>query len=139
MKKRFNKQAVSKGTVAFLLLAVMVTAISGCSAQAALALEAEDNGEEVTLGKGQVLVISLPGNPSTGYSWQMVDPEGAIVEQVGEPEFKAESDLMGAPGTITLRFEAVEAGEMALTLAYQRPWEADVEPLETFTVQVTVQ
>lgn len=138
MKKTFNKLALSKATMAFLLGALIVTIISGCSAPAALALEAEDDGQEVTLQKGQVLVIALPGNPSTGYGWQMVDAEGAILRQVGEPEFEADSELVGAPGTITLRFEAAEAGQMDLTLAYQRPWEADVEPLDTFTVQVTV-
>ena len=138
MKKRFDKPTLNRATMMFLLLAVILTAITGCSAQTALALEAKDNGEEIALQKGQVLVISLTGNPSTGYSWEMADSEEAILRQVGEPEFKAESDLMGAPGTITLRFEAAEAGQMDLTLVYQRPWETDVEPLDTFTVQVTV-
>ena len=41
--------------------------------------------------------------------------------------------------TQTVRFEAVEAGQMDLRLVYHRPWETGVEPLETFTVQVTVQ
>jgi len=138
MKKRIGASTVGKATMAFLLMAVTVTAIIGCSAQLALALEAADSGSEITLQKGQVLVITLPGNPSTGYSWVMVDPEGAILRQIGEPEFKADSDLVGAPGTMTLRFEAVEAGQMDLTLEYQRPWETDVEPLETFAAYVTV-
>ena len=138
MKKRIGASTVGKATIAFLLMAVIVTAIIGCSAQLALALEAADSGREITLQKGQVLVITLPGNPSTGYSWVMVDPEGAILRQIGEPEFKADSDLVGAPGTMTLRFEAVEAGQMDLTLEYQRPWETDVEPLETFAAYVTV-
>jgi predicted secreted protein len=68
----------------------------------------------------------------------MVEPEGAILRQVGEPEFNADSEMLGAPGTLTLRFEAVEAGQMDLRLVYHRPWETGVEPLETFTVQVTV-
>jgi inhibitor of cysteine peptidase len=138
MKMRFNKLALSKGFMAFLLGALVVTAISGCAAQTALALEAEDNGSEITLQKGQILTITLPGNPSTGYSWMMIDPEGSILRQVGEPEFKADSELVGAPGTLTLRFEAVEAGQMDFTLGYQRPWETGVEPLETFTAQVIV-
>jgi inhibitor of cysteine peptidase len=138
MAKRLTKSIVWKGTAAFLLTAVVVSAISGCAAQAALALEAEDNGREITLQKGQILTITLPGNPSTGYSWMMVDPEASILRQVGEPEFKADSELVGAPGTLTLRFEAVEAGQTDLTLGYQRPWETGVEPPETFTAQVIV-
>ncbi len=57
----------------------------------------------------------------------------------GEPEFEADSDLLKAPGTQTLRFEAVEAGQMDLKLVYHRPCETVVEPLVTFTVQVTIQ
>jgi len=138
MRKKFAGQTIGKAAMACLLMAVILTAIGGCAAQTALALEAEDNGTEITLQKGQVLVITLPGNPSTGYSWVLADPEGAIVRQVGEPEFKADSELVGAPGALTLRFEAMEAGEMDLTLEYQRPWETEVEPLETFTAHVTV-
>jgi inhibitor of cysteine peptidase len=138
MRKKFAQQTIGKAAMACLVMAAVVTAIGGCAAQTALALEADDNGTEITLQKGQVLVITLPGNPSTGYSWVMVDPEGAILRQVGEPEFKADSELVGAPGTLTLRFEAVEEGQMDLTLEYQRPWETDVDPLETFTADVTV-
>ncbi len=136
--KKCNKLAVTRATMGTLLLAVLLTAISGCSAQKALALEADDNGQEIAIQRGQVLVISLPANPSTGYTWEMVEAEGAILRQVGEPEFKAQSDLVGAPGTLTLRFEAAEAGQMELRLVYHRPWETGVDPLDSFTVQVTV-
>lgn len=138
MRKKLARQTIGKAAMGCLLMAVILTAIGGCAAQTALALAAEDNGKEIALQKGQILAITLPGNPSTGYSWVLVDPEGAIVRQVGEPEFEADSELVGAPGTLTLRFEALEAGQMDLTLGYQRPWETDVEPLETFTAHVTV-
>jgi inhibitor of cysteine peptidase len=117
----------------------VLAGISGCAAESVLALEGEDNGREITLQKGQTLTIKLEGNPTTGYSWEVVESEDAILQQVGEPEFEAESDLLGAPGTQTLRFEAVETGQMELKLVYRRSWETDMEPLETFTVHVTVQ
>lgn len=138
MLKRFGQFAMDKGGIALLLVAVVLAAVSGCAAKTALALEAKDNGRQIELQKGQTLAISLEGNPSTGYTWAMVESEESILRQVGEIEFKAESDLVGAPGTQTLRFEAVESGQMELKLVYHRPWEKDVEPLETFTVQVTV-
>jgi inhibitor of cysteine peptidase len=139
MKERLGEMAVSISVLTAILAVVVMAGICGCSAQSALALEGADDGREVTLQKGQTLTIKLEGNPTTGYSWEVVESEGAIVQQVGEPEFEADSDLLGAPGTQTLRFEAVETGQMELKLVYQRPWETDVEPLETFTVQVTVQ
>jgi inhibitor of cysteine peptidase len=130
---------VSGGVLVLIVAALVMAAISGCSAQTAMALEAKDNGNQITVQKGQTLTVKLEANPSTGYTWEMVEPEGAILRQVGEPEFSADSELIGAPGTLTLRFEAVEAGQMDLRLVYHRPWETGVEPLETFTVEVTVQ
>jgi inhibitor of cysteine peptidase len=138
MLKRFGQFTMDKGAIALLLVAVVLAAVSGCAAKSALALEAKDNGRQIELEKGQTLAISLEGNPSTGYTWEMVESEGSILRQVGEIEFKAESDLVGAPGTQTLRFETVEAGQMDLKLVYHRAWEEGVQPLETFTVQVTV-
>jgi len=139
MKERFGELAMSIGVLVAVLAVVVMAGISGCSAQSVLALEAEDHGREVTLQKGQTLTIKLEANPTTGYAWEFVESEGAILRLAGEAEFEADSDLLGAPGTQTLRFEAVETGQMELRLVYQRPWETDVEPLETFTVQVTVQ
>jgi inhibitor of cysteine peptidase len=127
------------GVLILILGTAMMAALGGCSPQTAPTLGVEDDGRQITLQQGQILTIKLAANPTTGYSWELVESEGAILQQVGEPEYEAESDLLGAPGTQTLRFEAVEAGQMELRLAYRRPWETDVEPVETFTVQVTVQ
>jgi inhibitor of cysteine peptidase len=138
MSKRLKEMAIRDGVIALLLVAVVLASVSGCAAKTALALDAKDNGRQIELQKGQTLVINLEGNPSTGYTWEPVDLEGAIIRQVGEPEFNPESELVGAPGTQTLRFEALKAGQMDLKLVYHRPWEEGVEPLETFTIHVTV-
>jgi inhibitor of cysteine peptidase len=98
---------------------------------------ASDNGSKVELATGQILVITLESNPTTGYSWQVVDSGGAMLQQVGEAEFQPQSDLMGASGVEVLRFEAITTGQAKIELAYQRPWEKDVAPLETFSIQVT--
>ncbi len=39
---------------------------------------------------------------------------------------------------MTLTFKALQAGTATLTLVYHRPWETGVEPIDTFTVTVTV-
>lgn len=139
MKERFGEMALSTSVLVAVLAVVVMAGLSGCSAETPLVLGGEDDGREITLQKGQTLSIKLAANPTTGYSWEFVESEGAILQQVGEPEFEADSDLLGAPGTQTLRFETVETGQMELRLVYQRPWKTDVEPLKTFTVQVTVQ
>jgi inhibitor of cysteine peptidase len=138
VKNGRRELAVSASVLAAVLAGIVVAAISGCSARPALVLGAKDEGRQIELQTGETLTINLEGNPTTGYTWELVESKGAIMRQIGEAEFKADSDLVGAGGMQTLRFEAVTEGQMELTLVYHRPWETGVEPLETFTVQVTV-
>lgn len=132
----FKGSVVCRGIMA-VLLAVLVLA-AGCGTAKEVKLGASDNGRQIELKKGQSLVVALEGNPSTGYTWEVVEIGEQVLRQKGEPEFKSESDLIGAGGVQALRFEAVGAGQTDLKLVYHRPWEEGVEPLETFSVQVTV-
>lgn len=95
----------------------------------------QDDGRQVELRQGQALTIRLQGNPSTGYTWVAEETEGAILRQVGEITFEPASDLHGAPGTFTQRFEAVARGQTDLVLTYRRPWE-EGKPARTFSVRV---
>ena len=126
--------------VALLALLAALTMATGCSPQQQeVKASIGDNGREVQLKKGQPLVVTLEANPTTGYTWEVAEPlDEQVLRQAGEPEFKPESDLAGAGGVQILRFEAVNAGQTALKLAYRRSWEKDVEPLNTFSIQVVV-
>ncbi|MCE8422821.1 MAG: protease inhibitor I42 family protein [Candidatus Methanoperedens sp.] len=95
-----------------------------------------DNGSQIKLNKGQILVISLEGNPTTGYRWEVSGLDANLMRKVGETEFQPESSLIGAGGMQILRFEVVNEGQVPLKLVYHRPWEKDVEPLKTFYLQV---
>jgi inhibitor of cysteine peptidase len=125
--------------VALLTLIVALTLATGCTSQQEVKASVDDAGREKQLKKGQTLVVTLEGNPTTGYSWEVAEPlDEQVLRQVGEPEFKSESDALGAGGVQILRFEAVNAGRTTLKLAYRRPWEEDVEPLETYSIQIVV-
>ncbi len=126
--------------IALLTLLLALTLATGCSPQQQeVKATIDDDGREKQLKKGQTLVVTLEGNPTTGYSWEVAEPlDEQVLRLVGEPEFKAESDLVGAGGVQILRFEAVNAGKTTLKLAYRRHWEEGVEPLETYSIQVVV-
>lgn len=49
-------------------LGVFLLLLSSCAQSGGLTLEAGDDGRKVTLGEGETLTVSLPGNPSTGYT-----------------------------------------------------------------------
>lgn len=129
---------LSKVIVVSIALAVSLVFTVGCKPQS-VQLTETDNGKEIPLNVGEQLVITLPGNPSTGYSWEVTTIDTIILNQVGEPQFASDNtNLVGAGGVLTLTFEAKKAGSTTLELVYHRPWETGVEPLQTFTIQVTV-
>ena len=60
----------------------------------------------------QSLAIALESNPTTGYQRDVAEsPDVHVLEQVGEIEYKSESNLAGAGG----------AGRTALKMVYLRP------------------
>jgi len=100
-----------------------------------------NDGEQVELELGEILVVTLESNPSTGYRWEQPKNNKSILVQLGQAEFKSsetsEPPIVGAGGWEIFRFKAVSAGQMTLELVYHRSWE-DVEPLKTFSIQVAV-
>ena len=130
-----------------LAVAMAVALVTGCSDD----LDNGDGGSasitvvgsgEVTLRVDGELTVALAANPSTGYTWEVsgaADP--AVLEQVGEPVYEAsptDTMVVGSGGTMTFEFRAVGAGTTTLELAYLRPWEEGVEPVDTVTIDVTV-
>jgi len=105
-------------------------------------VDEEDDGSQVELEQGQILVVTLKSNPTTGYRWEVVETQESILEQMGEAEFKpsqtGEPPLVGAGGWEIFRFKAISAGQTSLKLVYHRPWEEGVEPVDTFSIQVVV-
>ncbi|MBW7990204.1 MAG: hypothetical protein FVQ84_09350 [Planctomycetes bacterium] len=102
----------------------------------------EDEGGQVELEQGQILVVTLESNPTTGYSWEQAENQEPILEQMGQPEFKQSltggRPVAGGSGWEIFRFKAVSAGQMTLQLVYHRAWEEGVEPVNTFSLNVVI-
>lgn len=98
----------------------------------------KDGNSSVDLGVGEILVVELAGNPTTGFQWQQIGSDTTILRQVGEPEFTPDSSAIGSPGKVDLRFEAMGSGQMQLQLAHQRSFEPQTPAAQTFKMNVTV-
>jgi inhibitor of cysteine peptidase len=98
-----------------------------------------DSGSTVELRVGHRLSISLGGNPTTGYSWQVAAVNERVLAPVGEPDYRAASPAIGAGGVFTFEFAAASGGRTALRLVYRRPWEKRRRPAQTFAVNVAVE
>ncbi len=125
-------------TISLLLISVPAC-VSGKSKT--VKLTEKDAGNTVNLNKGDILEVTLAGNPTTGYSWENQSLDKAILQQKGDWEFTADnatSGFVGSPGNFVFHFEAVGAGQTTLKLIYYRSFEPNVPPEKTFEVMVVV-
>ena len=102
-------------------------------------LDAGDDGSTVTVPASARFTVSLRSNPTTGYSWAIVDLNTSIVENTDHQYVQdaAPPGMVGVGGTETWEFTGCSAGTTTLRLEYRRPWE-DKEEADSFEVTVTV-
>lgn len=119
---------------------VLLALAAGCGSTEQVELSAADDGRQIEMEVGQMLVVVLEANPSTGYRWDWVPSETGVFEQSGEADFEQgdTKGLVGAAERQILRFKTMQAGTAELELVYHRPWEKDAKPEGVFAVTVTV-
>jgi predicted secreted protein len=85
-------------------------------------LDERNNGDVVEAGAGGKIVLTLGGNPSTGYQWEIKMIDASVLKLEGDPQFIPESDLAGAPGVYVWTFDVLKDNvSTALALAYLDP------------------
>jgi len=102
-----------------ILLILSALILNGCGSPSEIRLDAGDDGTQVEMKKGQILVITLDSNPSTGNRWEMVVSEDGTLQKVGEAEFRQglwARRMVGAGGKEILRIEAEKPGQTDLEL-----------------------
>lgn len=102
-------------------------------------INASNSGSRVNLSVGDLLIVTLDSNPSTGYSWTNASVSNAsVIKQTGR-EFKAAAtNMVGAGGQDIWTFKALEKGTSTISMNYSRSWEKDVAPIATFNVTIVV-
>lgn len=125
----------------FCMLVLSALALASACGPNEVQVGRTESGGTILLQAGDVLVVTLPSNPSTGYSWQVLAVDPAVLVQQGDPVYQPSADgtgLVGTGGTETFRFDAISGGSVTLTLGYLRPWEQGSQPIEIFSVDVVV-
>ena len=125
-----NKYAIIAAFIALLMT------LAACSA-AAVELDATENGQSVEVASGEKITITLEGNPTTGYSWEVSEIDAAVAELAGEPDYKTDSKMLGSGGVYTFTFKAIAPGTTSIKLIYHRSWE-DAEPEKVYEVTLNV-
>jgi inhibitor of cysteine peptidase len=117
---------------------LMFVLVAGCSQRGPILLTEQDSGSAVELRSGDTLELVLDGNLTTGFTWKMDPVDTGILLQIGEPEFKPDTNLTGSGGKFTWRFKAVNSGQTLLRLVYYRPFEQGVPPERIFEATIMV-
>ena len=98
-------------------------------------LDEDDSGSAVTVDVGGRLYVSLSGNASTGYEWEVAEMDEAILEHTGTT-YRPHCGMPGCGETGSWRFTALSPGTTTLRMIYHRPWEEE-EPDRVFELTVT--
>ncbi len=106
---------------------------------ATVANAADDVTERRDLRPGDRFDVTLEANPTTGYAWALAqDPNAAVVRSLGSSFERPMDATLGTGGKDVWTFQAVGPGTATVTLVYARPWERDVAPARTHTIDVHV-
>ena len=133
-------------SAAIVLLCVAV--ISGCSSTPAgipadaVVAGASENGSTVRLRSGQMLVVELQSNPSTGYRWQLIREPNAqylLVDGTKTRQSDTERANESQIETQYIRFVAQEAGETTLELNYVIPAEGPDPETRRYTLDLVIE
>lgn len=93
-----------------------------------------------TLSVGDFLQISLPSNPSTGFTWdeKLMVSDPTVVVQTGHEAVAPKESMPGAPGSEVWMVQALAPGNSTVSTSYGRPWEGGEKDESVFSVNVTV-
>ena len=109
-------------------------------------LEANSRRTSLHVAKGESFALRLPSNPTTGYSWVLVNNDELKSSNVlaflsenagGEYESKPHrSGMVGLGGNSYFKFQGVNGGKSSIQFDYKRPWET--ESINSVLVDVSV-
>ncbi|MBB6402977.1 protease inhibitor I42 family protein [Arthrobacter sp. AZCC_0090] len=98
----------------------------------------------ITVKSGELFIIELPANPSTGYQWSVVDVPHALelVEEHFTPAITGTTAAgvpaaVGSGGIHTFNFMANGTGEVEIQFDLKRVWESEAIERRKFTVLVS--
>jgi inhibitor of cysteine peptidase len=109
------------------------------SSRQSLEVTKADNGKRARVYVGNVIVVRLPGNPTTGYQWQAVPMPSPVLRLAAQPQYVASpAGVAGGGGTFVFVFQSLQPGAGAIRLVYARPLERDRPAADAFNLSVEV-
>ncbi|MDO8557707.1 MAG: protease inhibitor I42 family protein [bacterium] len=130
---------MSRLFVSVLFLALLSICSFSIASEPGTALVTEaDNGKTVEVAKGSFLVIELPGQPGTGYSWQLAEYDKRLLEFVGKNLREPEQGYPNMKTVEIFRLKAKKKDSCVVELEYRRPFGKQKSPTRSFRVTVRI-
>ena len=98
-----------------------------------------DQGKTFEARKGDLIVIRIEENPTTGYRWEISVVDQQIVEILDSDYQIAHGGGIGGGGTRIFRFRAKSPGISQVQLRLRQSWEMPEAVLESFSVSIQIQ
>ena len=102
-----------------------------------MAVTREDNGRVVAVKTGDWILVQLPENPTTGYSWA-IDSIDAKLLEADAPTYHGGGAGLGTGGARAWRLKARAPGRTRVELKRWRHWEGDASVVERFAVTLDI-
>jgi inhibitor of cysteine peptidase len=98
------------------------------------------NGKKTVLHARDTLIVSLPGNATTGFSWRLRRVDRAVLKLTSSDYIpnKTSPPRVGSGGKFVFRFRAVADGTTPLKLVYVQAGKLNATPAKTFRLTVYV-
>lgn len=101
-------------------------------------VEVTETDRPVRIAAGDVMVLRLPENPTTGFVWSVAVSEPARLAVEASEARRRDPPLPGAASEreFRLRGQAGSPGPVRVTLTRSRPWESVPQEVRTLEVHV---
>ena len=111
---------------------------TGNSSGAKTVVVTSETDTDISLHVDDHLVIALPANPTTGYSWKAIVSDPTVIKATGSKQVTPSGSGVGAGGTQRLSFTALAKGSSTLELVYDRPFAQGSPGNKTISYSVTI-
>ena len=104
-------------------------------------VSAQQNGARITLRVGDVIVLHLPENATTGHRWAIrsLDETRFVVDADGYLPQHDDPQKLGSGGDAYWKLRARSAGNSRIELINRREWEGDRSIIDRFAIDTVVQ
>jgi len=122
---------------AIIIFALILGNAGNSLAGESMKLSENDSGKTVEIHVGDELEVILPGNPTTGYVWEVSSLDSTVM-RLDKSDFFASDKAIGSGGMGIIKFHAIATGTSPLKLIFHRPFEQNMAPLKTFEVTIII-